>query len=171
MLEVYPIGRATLPATLDLDAVATAIERIEALPALLRATLEGCTDLDHPIRSGAWTVRQVVHHLADTHMNAFVRTKRVLTEEAPTVEPVELDGWARTADAALAIEPSLDLLAGLHARWAVLLRSLSPADLDRPWHVRSDPAPREAWRLPLIYGWHGEHHAAQIRQARAHFGL
>jgi hypothetical protein len=171
MLEVYPIGRATLPATLDLDAVAAAVGRIEELPELLRTTVAGCSDLDHPIRAGAWTIRQVVHHLADTHMNAFLRTKRVLTEVAPTVEPVELDGWARTSDAALAIEPSLDLLTGLHVRWAVLLRSLSPADLARPWHVHSDAAPREAWRLPLIYGWHGAHHAAQIRQARAHFGL
>jgi hypothetical protein len=171
MLEVYPIGRPTFPPALDLGVVMVAIDRIEALPALLRATVDGCGDLDHPIREGAWTIRAVVHHLADTHMNAFLRAKRTLTETAPVVEPVDINAWTLTADATMAIEPSLELLAGLHPRWVELLRGASPADLERPWHVTSDPAPRAAWRLPITYGWHGDHHAAQIRQAREHYGL
>jgi hypothetical protein len=171
VLEVYPIGRPDLPPALDLGAVMVAIDRIEALPAALRATLDGCGDLDHPIRDGAWPIRAVVHHLADTHMNAFLRSKRVLTEDAPTVESVDIDAWATTPDARLPLEPSLDLIAALHLRWVELLRGASPADLERTWHVRADPAPRTAWRLALIYGWHGDHHVAQIRQAREHYGL
>ena len=171
MLEVYPIGRPDLPPALDLGAVMVAIDRIEALPAVLRSALDGCGDLDHPIREGAWPIRAVVHHLADTHMNAFLRSKRVLTEDAPTVESVDIDAWATTADARLPVEPSLDLIAALHLRWVELLRGASPADLERTWHVRADPAPRSAWRLALIYGWHGDHHASQIRQAREHYGL
>ena len=171
MLEVYPIGRPDLPPELDLGAVMVAIDRIEALPTVLRSTLDGCGDLDHPIREGAWPIRAVVHHLADTHMNAFLRTKRVLTEDAPLVESVDIDAWAKTADARLPVEPSLDLITALHMRWVELLRAASPADLERAWHVRADPAPRSAWRLALIYGWHGDHHTAQIRQAREHYGL
>lgn len=171
MLEVYPIGRPDLPPALDLGAVMVAIDRIEALPTVLRSTLDGCGDLDHPIREGAWPIRAVVHHLADTHMNAFLRTKRVLTEDAPLVESVDIDAWAKTADARLPVEPSLDLITALHMRWVELLRAASPADLERTWHVRADPAPRSAWRLALIYGWHGDHHAAQIRRAREHYGL
>lgn len=171
MLEIYPIGRPTIPEALDLGAVLTAIDRIEALPGVARAAVDGCADLDHPIRPGAWTIRQVVHHLADAHMNAFLRNKRVLTEDGPTVEGVDVDGWARTADAAAPIERSLTLLDGLHPRWVELLRDCGPTELERPWHVRADPSPRTLWRSVLIYGWHGDHHAAQIRQAREHFGL
>jgi hypothetical protein len=171
MLEVYPIGRPTFPPALDLGAVMVGIDRIEALPGVLRAAVDGCGDLDHPIRPGAWSIRVVVHHLADTHMNAFLRTKRVLTEASPRVEGVDLDAWARTADSAVGLDPSLDLIAALHPRWVELLRSASPADLERPWHVATDPAPRAAWRLPVTYGWHGDHHVAQIRQAREHYAL
>jgi hypothetical protein len=171
MLEVYPIGRPTYAPDLDLGAVMVGIDRIEALPAILRAAVDGCGDLDHPIRPGAWSIRALVHHLADTHMSAFLRTKRVLTEEAPRVEGVDLDGWARTPDATLPVELSLDLLAALHPRWVELLRGASPTDLERTWHVAVDPAPRAAWRLPVTYGWHGDHHVAQIRQAREHYAL
>lgn len=171
MLEVYPIGRPTYPSALDLGAVMVGIDRIEALPGVLRAAVDGCGDLDHPIRPGAWSIRAVVHHLADAHMGAFLRTKRVLTEASPRAEGVDIDAWARTADVTLPLGPSLDLIAGLHPRWVELLRSASPADLERPWHVAADPAPRAAWRLPITYGWHGDHHVAQIRQAREHYGL
>jgi len=171
MLEVYPTGRLTLTPTLDLGAVMVAIDRVEALPALLQATVDGCGDLDHPIRDGAWTIRAVVHHLADTHMNAFLRTKRALTEDGPTVEPGDINAWTRTADALLPVEPSISLLTGLHERWVALLRSCAPADLQRPWHVPGEAAPRSVWRSVLTYGWHGHHHAAQIRQAREHYGL
>ena len=171
MPETYPIGRLTLPSTLDLGAVMVAIDRIEALPASLRAALDGCADVDHPIRAGAWSIRQLTHHLADAHMNAFVRTKRTLTEDGPTVTPYDADAWAECADASLPPAASLDLLDGLHPRWVELLRSLGPAQLERPWHVSHQPVTYPLWRLPLTYAWHGDHHVAQILAAREHFGV
>lgn len=171
MPETYPIGRLALPASLDLGAVMTAIDRIEALPAALAATLDGCADLDHPIREGAWTIRQLTHHVADSHMHAFVRTKLALTEDGPTVRPYDEVAWSRTADAALPVEPSLALIGGLHRRWVELLRSLAPSALERPWHVPDKPVTYPLWRLPLVYAWHGDHHVAQIERAREHFGV
>ncbi len=170
MLEVYPIGRPTLPPALDLAAVMVAIDRVEALPAVVRAAVDGCGDVDHPIRDGAWSIRTVVHHLADTHMNAFLFAKRVLSEDAPRRQAVDLDAWASSADARLPLDASLDLLAPLHLRLVELLRSTSPNDLERAY-LGPDDAPLPLWRLVLVYGWHGDHHVAQIRQAREHYGL
>lgn len=171
MLEVYPAGRVQFPEQLDLGAVMVAIDRIEALPAELRAVVDGCGDLDHPIREGAWSIRQLVHHVADSHMNAFMRTKLVLTEDRPTVRPYDEVAWSTLADSAMPIEPSLDMVTALHVRWVEVLRSMSPADLERPYFVPDAPEPRPAWRIPLTYSWHGSHHVAQIRQAREHYVL
>lgn len=170
MLDVYPVGRAEFPPGLDLGRVMVAIDRIEALPAELRAVVDGCGDLDHPIREGAWSIRQLVHHLADSHLNAYVRTKLLLTEEGPTVRPYDEVAWSRLADSRLPPEPSLALLEALHVRWVETLRGMTPDDLERPWRV-PEGEPRPAWRIPLTYAWHGAHHVAQIRQAREHFGL
>jgi hypothetical protein len=170
MLEVYPVGRVEFPPRLDLGAVMHAIDRIEALPAELRAVLDGCGDLDHPIREGAWSIRHLVHHVADSHMNAYVRTKLVLTEDAPVVRPYDEVAWSLLADRVLGPESSLDLVTALHARWVEVLRGMTPADLERPWSMPGGEA-RPAWRLPLTYAWHGTHHVAQIRQAREHFAL
>ncbi len=171
MPETYPIGRLTLPSSLDLGAVLVAIDRIEALPAAARSAIDGCADVDHPIRAGAWSIRQLTHHLADSHMHAFIRTKLALTEDGPTVSPYDEVAWARCADAALPVEPSLQLLEGLHRRWVELLRSLGPAELERPWHVLERPSTYPLWRLPLTYAWHGDHHVAQVVRAREHFGV
>ena len=171
MPQVYPIGRVSLPETIDPDALELAIGRIEALPDALRAVVADCRDLDHPIRDGAWSIRALVHHVADSHMNAYVRTKLALTEDAPLVKPYDEVAWTRLGDAALPVEPSLVLVDALHARWSAVLRALGPAELARPWRVATAPEPRPVWRLPLTYAWHGDHHVAQIRQARDHFGV
>lgn len=171
MLEVYPIGRVVFPPALDPDAVRAALERLEALPDALGDAIAGCRDLDHPIREGAWSVRALVHHLADSHLNAYVRTKLALTEEAPTVKPYDEVAWSRLGDAGLAPAPSLALLAALHERWVAVLRPLGAAELERPWRVPTADGTRPLWRLPLTYAWHGDHHVAQIRQARAHYGV
>lgn len=170
MLEVYPIGRARFPDALDLDAVRETVRAIAALPAELRGAVDGCRDLDHPIREGAWSIRQLVHHVADSHMNAYVRTKLALTEDSPTVKPYDEVAWSRLADSGLDVGPSLDLLAALHLRWVALLESLGPAELERPW-LMPGGEPRPLWRLPITYAWHGRHHTAQIRQAREAFGI
>jgi hypothetical protein len=171
MPQTYPIGRLELPPALDLGAVMVAIDRIEALPAALRTALDGCADVDHPIREGAWSIRTLVHHLADAHLHAFLRTKRALTEEGPTVCPIDTDAWARCADASVPVDASVDLVSRPAPRWVELLRSLGPAELERPWHVRGRPFTYALWRLPLVYAWHGDHHVAQLRAAREHYGV
>ncbi|MFN2322524.1 MAG: YfiT family bacillithiol transferase [Trueperaceae bacterium] len=168
---VYPIGRVSFPETIDPDALEIAIARIEALPHALRAVVADCRDLDHPIRDGAWSIRALVHHVADSHMNAYVRTKLALTEDAPVVKPNDVVAWTRLGDADLPLDPSLQLIDALHARWSAVLRALGPEELARPWRVPTAAEPRPLWRLPLTYAWHGDHHVAQIRQARDHFGI
>jgi hypothetical protein len=170
MLEVYPVGRVQFPSALELGAVMVAIDQIEALPEELVAVVDGCGDLDHPIRSGAWSIRQLVHHVADSHLNAFLRTKLALTEQAPTITPYDEVAWSQLADSAMPLGPSLDLVRALHRRWVEVLRSTSPADLERPYRT-PDGTERPLWRIPITYAWHGVHHVAQIRQAREHFGL
>lgn len=171
MLEVYPIGRVAFPETIHADALEAALARIEALPEALSEAVADCRDPDHPIRDGAWSIRALVHHVADSHMNAYVRTKLALTEDAPIVKPYDEVAWTRLGDAALPLEPSLVLVDALHARWSAVLRELGPAELARPWRVPTAAEPRPLWRLPLTYAWHGDHHVAQIRQARDHFGI
>ncbi len=171
MLEVYPIGRVSFPETIEAGALEAAIARIEALPDALRTVVAGCRDLDHPIRDGAWSIRALVHHVADSHMNAYVRTKLAATEHEPLVKPYDEVGWTRLGDAALPLEPSLLLIDALHVRWSAVLRALGPAELERPWRVPTAPEPRPLWRLPLTYAWHGDHHVAQIRQARDHYAI
>lgn len=170
MLEVYPIGKARFPAALDDTVVKESIDAIARLPGELREAVEGCRDLDHHIREGAWSIRALVHHVADSHMNAYVRTKLALTEDDPTVKPYDEAAWARLPDGGMDVGPSLDLVTALHTRWVGLLRSLGPAELERPWRMPAGE-PRPLWRLPVIYAWHGRHHVAQIVQAREHFGV
>jgi len=172
MLETYPIGRPTLPEQLDAAAMASAIERITALPDELESALDGARDLDHAIREGAWSIAQVVHHLADSHMHAFIRCKLALTADAPAVSSYDVDAWAHTPDARGApVEPSLALLRALHARWVSLLGALEPEELERTWQVPARGVSYPLWRLPLIYAWHGQHHTAQIAQARAYYAV
>lgn len=171
MLEVYPIGRATYPDTYDAELVAGAIERISALPDSLRATLSGCRDVDVPVRDGIWSIRALTQHIADAHLVAYVRTKLALTEEAPTVPSYDQVAWSKLGDADQDVSLALDMVTVLHARWIAVLRAVRPQEWERPWLVRASSDARPLWRLPLTYAWHGEHHAAQIRQAREHYGV
>lgn len=171
MLEVYPIGKAQFPPELDLGRVMTAIDGIEKLPDALDEALEGCGDLDHPIREGVWSIRALAHHLVDSHMNAYIRTKLALTEDAPMVKAYDEVAWAALADSRLPVEGAVSLLRLLHERWVEVLRSMGPAELNRTWIAPGSAEPRPAWRIAVSYAWHGEHHVAQIVQARAHFHL
>lgn len=171
MLEVYPIGKAHYPPELDLGRVMTAIDAIEKLPDLLTDALDGCGDLDHPIREGIWTIRAVAHHLADSHMNAYIRTKLALTEEAPRVKAYDEVAWSALADSRLPVEAAFAVLRPLHGRWVEVLRSMGPTELARSWIAPGSDELRPAWRIPLTYAWHGQHHVAQIVQARAHYHL
>jgi hypothetical protein len=125
--------------------------------------------LDTPYRPGGWTVRQVVHHVADSHINAYVRMKLALTETEPRIKPYDQDEWVRLADSGEPPEVSLRLLAALHERWVVLLRSLGPADLAR-WFVHPEDGRMTVDHAIQLYEWHGRHHVRHIRALRERRG-
>jgi uncharacterized damage-inducible protein DinB len=144
------------------------IQRIRALPDELGEAVRGLGDeqLDTPYREGGWTVRQVVHHLADSHLNAFVRMKLILTEDHPTLKPYDQDRWAGCRDASeLSIGSSLQILQGLHQRWAELLNDVQEADWARGAHHPED-GEVTLGDLLKIYARHGANHVGQIRQLR-----
>ena len=165
----YPIGQFTWP-TSPLDAAArrTAIDRLERVPDVYRALVESLPDraLDTPYREGGWTIRQVVHHVPESHMNMYIRMKLALTEDTPTIKVYDEDRWARLGDARAPVGMSLDLLDALHRRWATLLRTLTDADFRRTFLHPELGAVALDHGLAM-YVWHSEHHAAHIRQALA----
>src|SRR4051812_27237025 len=168
----YPIGRFVYERPLTAAERETCIAAIAECPARLREAVDGLTDaqLDTPYRDGGWTVRQVAHHVPDSHMNAFVRFKLALTEDTPRIKPYEEARWAELADARLPIAPSLALLDALHVRWVALLRAMSPEDFER--HAYDHP---ENGRTPLrsalgLYAWHGKHHTAHVTGLRERMG-
>lgn len=148
------------------------IEEIRKLPSSLEAAVKGLSDaqLDTPYRLGGWTVRQVVHHIADSHMNAFIRMKLTLTENHPTLKPYDQDRWAALVDSArLPIEPSLALVRGLHTRWAALLDTVSDNEWTRAaYHPENGEMTLE--KILTVYAGHGEKHVGTIRTLRLHKG-
>jgi DinB family protein len=149
-----------------------AIAEIAALPGHLGSAVEGLNDsqLDTPYRPGGWTVRQVVHHVADSHMNAFVRCKQALTEERPTVSAYDEKKFAVLADAQLPVDVSLQLVRGLHARWVPLYETMSDIDWLRTFDHPEYPAPLTLdWQVQM-YGWHSRHHVAHITALRRREG-
>ena len=168
----YPIGRYAWPAAVSAADRAGWLLELAAAPAALREAVEGLADeqLDTPYRDGGWTVRQLVHHVADSHMNAYVRLKLALTEDGPTIKPYDEARWAELADSALPIEPSLRLLDALHERWVAVLRALGPGDHGRVVHHPEHPAPMSVDRLTALYAWHGRHHVAHVTGLREREG-
>lgn len=167
----YPVGRFQRVENLTADQRTPLISAIAEAPAKLRQAVAGLNEqqLDTPYRPGGWTVRQVVHHLPDSHMNSVVRFKLALTEDEPTIKPYDEALWAKLPDAKGAVEPSLVLLESLHTRWITLLDALSPSDWKRA--VRHP----EMGLLTLdgllqLYSWHGRHHVAHITSLRERNG-
>ena len=169
----YPIGRLELKPELTEAERAAAIDRIEACPAALRQALAGLNpeQLDTPYRPGGWTVRQVAHHVPDSHLNAYVRIRLALTEDTPTIKPYEEARWAELPDArTLPVEVSLALLEGLHVRWVGLLGGLGAADGARQVHHPEHGRRITVDELIAMYAWHGEHHVAHVTSLRARNG-
>ena len=164
----YPLGPWTRPERIELAAVRDGVAAITALPGDLAELVAGRTDdeLDRPIRPGAWTVRQLVHHVADSHANAYCRHRLALTEDDPVIRSYDEVAWSALPDAkASPVATSLALLSALHTRWALLLSSIDPALYARTFR---HPQRAEPWTLGesvLHYAWHGRHHAAQIAAA------
>ena len=163
----YPIGQFVFPETFSPADRARSIERIAAVPAKLRATVRGLDDgqLDTPYRDGGWTVRQVVHHVPDSHLNAYIRFKLALTEDEPTIKPYDEARWAELADSRAPISVSLDLLDAVHHRWILLLRSFGTAEFARAYkHPDMGVVPLDA--AIALYAWHGAHHTAHLKLVR-----
>jgi uncharacterized damage-inducible protein DinB len=163
----YPIGRCNPAATTR----AQQIETIRQLPARLREAVHGLSDaqLDTPYREGGWTVRQVVHHVADSHANAYIRFKLALTETNPTVKAYNEAAWAALPDSRLPIEPSLSLTEGIHTRLTTLLESLSETDFEKTFqHPERGPMTLSA--NVALYAWHSLHHTAHITHLRQRMG-
>jgi hypothetical protein len=160
----YPIGRFVAQPQLTAARRGELVDDLAALPAALAAAVAGltATQLDTPYRPQGWTVRQVVHHIPDSHLNAFVRCKLALTEQEPLIKPYDEAAWATLADAhSDDIATSLELLAALHRRWTGLLRTLT----DEQWHRRfrhPDHGLMSLNRTLQLYQWHGRHHLAHI---------
>ncbi|HXU07416.1 MAG TPA: bacillithiol transferase BstA [Blastocatellia bacterium] len=168
----FPIGRFTLNGTPTDEAIQRAIDEIAEAPSKLRAAVEGLSaeQLDTPYRPGGWTVRQVVHHVPDSHLNSYCRFKLALTEEEPTIKPYHEDRWAELEDSrATPVEVSLALLESLHARWVALLKSLKPDDFQRTFRHPELGVVTLAKNV-CLYSWHGRHHVAHITSLRERMG-
>lgn len=167
----YPIGRHEAVSTLTPTQRAERISQIATEPANLRRAVQGLNDkqLDTPYRDGGWTVRQVVHHVPDSHMNAYIRCKLALTEDQPTIRPYRQGPWAETPDTRAPTEISLALLDALHRRWALLLEGMGPADFARTLnHPESGLMTLDG--VVAMYAWHGRHHTAHITGLRERMG-
>ena len=164
----YPIGKFTHEGKISRKQRSEWIKDIRLLPKQLKEVISGLSDeqLDTPYRDGGWTVRQVVHHIADSHINSIVRFKLALTENNPTISPYDEAAWANLADSQLPIKVSLDFIKTLHARWMVLLQSMTNEDFAKTFY---HPGSQKTNRLDHtlgVYAWHGKHHVAHIAELR-----
>lgn len=167
----YPIGKFEMPEHMTPEQLDHWIVDIDHFPSALKHALEGLSEhhLDIPYRPGGWTIRQIVHHLADSHMNAFIRTRLALTEDNPTIKAYDQDAWAELVDSKNSpVEWSAFILEGLHRRWASVLRRVEDwgASFVHPEYKRT-------YRLDqmlALYRWHGQHHLAQITGFREQMG-
>jgi hypothetical protein len=171
----YPIGNFqwTPPESGEQSAKDRAqyIDVLTKLPALMRAAMQGLVPehLDTPYRPEGWTVRQVVHHVPDSHMNAYIRFKLALTEEQPPIKPYDEAAWAKLPDSSAPIEVSLQLLAALHSRWVDVLQAMKPSDFGRTlYHPEHGVVTLD--RMLALYAWHSNHHLAHITSLRERMG-
>jgi uncharacterized damage-inducible protein DinB len=168
----YPVGKFAMPNGITPALREAAIDEIAGAPANVRAAVEGLADpqLETPYREDGWTVRQVVHHIADSHLNAYVRLRLALTEMEPTIKPYQEADWAKLEDAQHApVEISLKLLEPLHDRWVRLLRTVTLEQYARPLRHPESGLRNVDWLL-FLYAWHGRHHTAHITELRKQKG-
>lgn len=168
----YPVGKWTRESYLDAEGRSACIRALAEAPAALAAAVAGLTEaqLDTPYREGGWSPRQIVHHLADSHLNAYTRFKLGLTEDNPTIKPYDENAWAETADTRAPVAASLGIVEGVHLRLVMLLESLEPAAFDRTVQHPDHKGPLSLTELLGLYSWHGRHHVAQITAQRARNG-
>ena len=169
----YPIGKFKFPEAVSQSEIKDMIKTIEGLPVALRAAVNNMSEaqLTTPYRDGGWTVRQVVHHLFDSHSNAYTRMKLTLTEDRPTIKPYKEALWAELEDGRnTPVELGLNLLELLHMRWAIFLNALSEKDMQRTFY---HPESKRDWPLAqtiALYAWHSRHHLAHITTLKDRMG-
>lgn len=169
----YPIGKFAQAGDITPEQREAWIRDIEQAPEQLAAALQGLSDeqLDTPYREGGWTVRQVAHHIVDSHMNSIIRFKLALTEPEPTIKPYDENAWAQLADTRDApVDLAVAQLRGLHVRWAMLLRSMNEADFAKTFFHPANNSVSRLDRTLGIYAWHGRHHVAHITALRERMG-
>ena len=161
----FPIGQFTPPETISFEQLTSWIEEISNLPAELKIAVSGLSpeELDTPYRPGGWTSRQVIHHLADSHMNSYIRFKLAVTEDNPTIRPYFEDRWAECEDGKNSdIEISINLLEALHKRWVLFLKSLTVADWEKTFFHPESKKTIVLKEIAGLYAWHGKHHLKHI---------
>lgn len=169
----YPIGPFQPRTELDPSERTRLLDQIAEAPLRLREAVRGLDDvqLDTPYREGGWTLRQVVHHVPDSHMNAYVRLKLALTEDEPTIRPYDESTWARLEDVRVTpVETSLTLLDSLHARWVGLMGALRPEDFRRTFRHPEHQGTQTLDWLVAMYAWHGRHHVGHVTALREQRG-
>lgn len=168
----YPIGRFTRPASLSEQQRQQAIDAIASTPANLRTAVRGLSDaqLATPYRPEGWTLKQLVHHIPDSHLNAYVRFKLALTEDTPTIKPYDEEKWALLHDTQeTPVATSLTMLEALHDRWVRLMRGMSAADFHRPL-IHPENGKMTLELMLAMYAWHGAHHVAHAANLRSRMG-
>lgn len=168
----YPIGKFEVPLTYTPEDIRNWIKIIDELPGKLRIAVGQLTvqQLDTPYREGGWTIRQVIHHIADSHMNAFIRFNWTLTEDNPTIKAYLEAEWARQPDHQMPVEPSLKILEGLHQRLVKLLSSFTDKELNRTFIHPQTNDTISLKRLIALYAWHSRHHLAHVTETVKKFG-
>lgn len=163
----FPIGEFDKSVEITSELKEIFLQDIAELPRLVRKAVEGLSDeqLDTPYRPEGWTIRQVVHHIPDSHLNSYIRFKWALTENSPTIKAYYEERWAELGDSKMPIENSLDLLEKLHFRWSQLLRSLSDEDFAKTLK-HPDSGEWNLLQMLGLYSWHGRHHTAHINKLR-----
>lgn len=161
----YPIGRHTAKASYTPDEISALIQRIEDVPAKIEAVLKtlSATQLDTVYRDGGWTARQVMHHIPDSHLNAYIRFKWTLTEETPTIKAYDEQAWALTPETKGDPMLSLAVLKALHSKWVVLLRGLQHSEMERQFYHPDSKKYIRLDQLIATYAWHGEHHLGHLK--------
>ena len=164
-LHIYPIGKFKNPPDYNAADFKQHIERIGMLPSKLKNAVEGLNDdqLSHSYREGGWNIKQIVHHIADSHLNAMIRTKLMLTESEPVIKPYDQDTWANLADGKNApVSLSLPLIDALHNKWHWLLENLGEEDAEKIYVHPEYNRTFKLYEVLALYAWHGDHHVGQI---------
>ena len=160
----YPIGKFSIPQEIDAEIIEKAINRIADFPKKIFQLASPLTpaQLERPYRPGGWSVRQLLHHCADSHGQALFRFKHALTEENPSIKAYDEGAWAQLPDYQLPASDALETIRLVHARWVLLLHSMTPADFSRTYYHPEKQRTQPLAEVTLMYAWHGEHHLAHI---------